>query len=231
MNPLVSIVIPVYNGERFITRALSSVLEQSYRPIEIIVVDDGSTDDSPNICQAVPEARYTRQSNAGVASARNHGIRLSKGRYIAFLDQDDEWLPQKLEVQVGLLEQNKEYGFTIARQQIVFLDNVPRPPWLPENVDENELDAYLPGTMVARRELFEIVGMFDSSYVNASDTDWVMRAHDRGACHAIVPQVLLIRRVHANNASHELHRTSREVLRVLRERIRRRRGQGRPNHS
>src|SRR4029079_2498347 len=99
-NPLVSVIVPVYNGERYLREALESVFAQTYRAIEVIVVDDGSPDDSGTIGQSFPEVRYIHQTNQGVAAARNNGIEAARGEFFAFLDQDDLWVPEKLNVQV-----------------------------------------------------------------------------------------------------------------------------------
>ena len=105
---LVSIIIPTYNGSHFIKETIQSVICQTYPNIEIIVIDDGSTDNTPEIVKSINDPRiiYIRQENAGVSMARNHGISISKGDYIAFLDHDDLWLPHKLERQMLLFKEN-----------------------------------------------------------------------------------------------------------------------------
>jgi glycosyltransferase involved in cell wall biosynthesis len=101
MNPLASVIVPVYNGARFLRAALDSVLAQTYRPVEIVVVDDGSTDVSPGVIASYGDrVRSLRQANSGVAAARNAGIRAASGELIALLDQDDWWLPGKMAAQV-----------------------------------------------------------------------------------------------------------------------------------
>lgn len=109
----ISIIIPLYNKEEYISRAVDSVLSQSYQDFELIVIDDGSTDEGPAIVNAYNNPRITlvSQPNAGPGAARNHGIELAQGEYLAFLDADDEWLPSFLEESLALLEQ---YGHEIA---------------------------------------------------------------------------------------------------------------------
>ncbi|MFW6388347.1 MAG: glycosyltransferase family 2 protein, partial [Desulfohalobiaceae bacterium] len=99
---LVSVIIPTYNRGHWLPRAMYSVLEQSYSSLELIVVDDGSTDQTPSILQKIADSRfiYLRQQNQGVAAARNLGIKKAKGEYIALLDSDDLWLLQKLQMQL-----------------------------------------------------------------------------------------------------------------------------------
>lgn len=108
-QPLVSIVIPVYNVRKYIGETLGSVLSQTYSNIEIVVVDDGSTDGSSEVieefCRTTHRIQYIHQPNSGVSEARNAGIRASKGQYIAFLDGDDLWLPSKLEKQIARIKE------------------------------------------------------------------------------------------------------------------------------
>ena len=95
-SPLVSVVVPVYNGEAFLRETLDSVFAQDYDPIEVIVVDDGSTDGSARIAQSYSEVRYHWQENAGPAAARNRGIEVAQGEFVAFVDSDDIILPHKV---------------------------------------------------------------------------------------------------------------------------------------
>ncbi len=105
VNPLVSVILPVFNGERFLAEAIESVLQQGYRPIEIILVDDGSTDSTPRIAGSFADhVRYYYQPNAGPAAARNLGIRMASGEFIAFIDADDLWPEDKLAMQMRCFE-------------------------------------------------------------------------------------------------------------------------------
>jgi glycosyltransferase involved in cell wall biosynthesis len=116
--PRVSVVIPTYNGERFLAETLRAVLAQTLERTELIVVDDGSTDGSFAIAAAeAPHARRVRQPNAGVSAARNHGLRLANGEFVVFLDQDDIWHPQMLERQVAWLDAHPEHDVAVCRYQ------------------------------------------------------------------------------------------------------------------
>lgn len=114
--PIVSVIIPLYNKRRFIRRAVDSVLNQTYRDLELIVVDDGSTDGGLDICSRMDDSRMRviRQGNAGPGAARNKGIEGSRGKYLAFLDADDEWMPELLETCVNALEDNPTCGAAAA---------------------------------------------------------------------------------------------------------------------
>jgi glycosyltransferase involved in cell wall biosynthesis len=126
-SPLVSVVIPVYKVERYIDETLKSVLAQTYTHLEIIIVDDESPDGSVEICQSYndPRIRIIHQKNRGLAGARNTGIRHSQGKYIAFLDSDDVWLPQKIEYHVNHLESSPEVGVSFCRS--AFIDDNSKP--------------------------------------------------------------------------------------------------------
>ncbi len=115
---MVTVIVPVYNGERFLAEALQSIVQQNYQPLEILVVDDGSTDQSATVAQTFPGAQILPQAHGGIASALNHGIRHATGDLFAFLDADDRWLPGKLARQVAELNQHPELDmvFTHARQ-------------------------------------------------------------------------------------------------------------------
>ena len=102
--PLVSAVMAVYNGERFVREAVDSVLGQAYRPLEVIVVDDGSTDGTAAVLQSMDGVRYVHQPNAGQPAALNHGIRLAGGALLAFNDADDVWTPDKLNRQMAAFD-------------------------------------------------------------------------------------------------------------------------------
>ena len=115
-GPLVSIVVPVYNSEAFLQETLDSVFALEYEPFEVIVVDDGSSDESAAIAQSYADVRCIRQENRGPADARNEGIRSARGEFVAFVDSDDVVLPHKLSTQVGYLLDHPDVTATLGRQ-------------------------------------------------------------------------------------------------------------------
>jgi hypothetical protein len=122
------VVIPTFNRARTVVRAVESVLAQTVPVLEVIVVDDGSEDDTGGICSAMPApVRYVRQRNAGPAAARNRGMREARGEYVAFLDSDDVWHPQKLEAQLASLAACPEAAWSITDCEVVDLDGRPLP--------------------------------------------------------------------------------------------------------
>jgi len=120
---LVSVIIPAYNSEKYISDTIDSVLNQTYKNLEIIVVDDGSTDNTEKVVKEklsnFSNFKFLKQCNLGSAEARNLGIRNSNGNYIAFLDADDLWLPQKIEKQIKFFLNNPDYGLVFTRRKII----------------------------------------------------------------------------------------------------------------
>ena len=205
----VSVIIPAYNSENFIRRAIDSVLAQTHPAEEIIVVDDGSTDNTREIVQSYgPPVQYVHQANAGPGAARNAGIQAAKVEWIAFLDSDDEWLPEKLQVQLDLLKRHPDLVWATANYSCCLCDENRRGPELdPVKAEQlmagkeyfdSYFSAYLSGcggctdTMIVRRSVFETVGLFDTSYFRAEDSDLWCRIAFRQPRIAYYPQPLAI---------------------------------------
>src|ERR1700674_2423418 len=129
---IVSVVIPVRDMGRYLGEALRSVLAQDYRPIEVIVVDDGSTDDSAEVARSFPEVIYLSQSHRGASVARNAGIARSRGSFVAFQDADNVWVPNKLTLQMGWLLEHPETGYVAAFYKNFLEPGVGRPAWITE---------------------------------------------------------------------------------------------------
>ena len=214
-KPLVSVIIPVYNGAKYIAEAIESVCVQNYEPFEIIVVDDGSTDDTPSVVQSFKDIRYMRQENNGCAAARNNGITESRGKLLAFLDADDYWAANKLHVQVGCLLNNPGIGYTLGRQRNFLESGIDRPFWLREELMLEEHTGFLP-TLVIHRRIFEKVGPFNTNFRISSDVEWFCRVKDAGIPMMVVPEVVLYRRIHSSNLSYQTKSGNPLLLRALR---------------
>jgi glycosyltransferase involved in cell wall biosynthesis len=222
-NPLVSVIIPVYNGERYLAEAIGSVLAQTYSPFELIVIDDGSSDNSSGIARSFKNVSYYHQLNQGVAAARNAGISFSHGGFIAFLDQDDIWMHDKLSVQMDYLLHHPEAGGALSKQ-LLFLEPGTDPPgWLKSDLLQNEQTGYFPSSLIVRRDVFTMIGVFDSAYIHTSDVDWIARAKDAGIILYMLPHVLFHRRIHGANASSEVQIVHPELLKALKKSIERQR--------
>ena len=223
VQPLVSIVMPVHNGQRFLAAAIDSALGQDYEPVEVIVVDDGSTDDSADIARARPAVRLIEQPNGGVSAARNAGLAAARGELIAFLDQDDVLMPDKLTTQVAALIAEPALDFVVGKLRIELEPGSPRPPWWnPAWNPEGEVASQL-GTVLARRRAFDAIGGFDERYSIVGDADWLARAKDAGLRYRLLPQVVMTYRVHEHNNVHDRARMYAELLRSMRDSVHRHR--------
>jgi glycosyltransferase involved in cell wall biosynthesis len=212
---LVSVIVPVYNTERFLRQALDSIVAQTYAPLELIVVDDGSTDSSGPIAQSYAPARYLVQPNQGNGSAKNTGLAAARGEFIAFLDADDVWPPDKLSAQVETLRQNPPAGFTTGRMVFFFEPGIERPGWVPRYFLTDPQPAYLPSGLLIRRTTFGRVGLFDPSYPIINDLEWLARARDAGVADVVTEQVVVRRRVHGGNLTYQAAARAQELLRAL----------------
>lgn len=184
---MISVVIPAYNAGRFIRRTIDSVLAQTYTGYEIIVVDDGSTDNTGDIVKNYgSKVRYIYQQNAGDGAARNTGIYTAKGEWIAFLDHDDEWLPEKLQRQMELLERNPQLHWCAAnfykqsgpRKITAGYEKVLRKALSGKDYFDNFFLAvsggkckFMTSTMMVHKQAFERAGVFDSQWMRCADMD------------------------------------------------------------
>jgi glycosyltransferase involved in cell wall biosynthesis len=218
--PLVSVVIPVYDGERFLAEALDSVFAQGYTPIEVIVVDDGSRDGSADVAARYP-VRLVRQDNAGTAAARNAGIRAARGELIAFLDQDDLWKPEKLAPQVEHLARHPEHQYVTSGWELLIEPGTPQMGWWPEDEKWSP-----PSSWVVRRALFDAVGMFDERVRTAPDFDWDVRVTEAGVVGGKLPETLVSYRVHPGNGSNSRAHIRDDMWLAFRFALDRRRGGG-----
>ena len=219
----VSVIIPAYNGDRYIQEAIAGILAQTYTDYEIIVVDDGSTDNTPQIIKQYGDRiRYFSQINQGVAASRNLGLTKAEGEYIAFLDQDDVFLPHKLASQVALLEQNNSLGIVNSGWQIVdrqgkFKSAVE--PWhqIP-NLTTANLIIWKPvflGAMLFRRSWLEQIEKFDPSLEQTPDVDLVIRLAGMGCAADWVKETTVKYRQHEDNASKNTLLQAQELERIL----------------
>ena len=223
-RPLVSVIVAVKNGERFLPEALDDVAAQTYDNHEIVVVDGRSTDRSAEIARSFPGARCLEQPGEGFADAWNIGIEAARGGLIAFLDSDDRWVPEKLEAQVGLLGRDPSLAYSITRVRFFLEPGQPPPPgFKPELLDGDHV-GHMPSTLLARRALFDEIGMFSTDYRIASDIDWFARVKDSGIGGAVVPEVMAHKRVHDSNLAYFAPQNQNtELLRLLRHSVARQR--------
>jgi glycosyltransferase involved in cell wall biosynthesis len=220
--PTISVVIPAYNSARYLPAAVESVLRQTVRDVEVVVVDDGSTDDTPAVMAGYgPPVRYVRQPNGGVSAARNRGIAEARGRYIAFLDADDTWLPGKLEHQMAVLRDHPGRRLCYSAFTVVDADLRPISERHSQRAGTALEDLLLSGnvigsicTVVCERDLFATAGGFDPALSQCADWDmWVRLA--RLTEFVYLDEPLVTYRQHASNMSRGARLLEQDSLRVL----------------
>jgi glycosyltransferase involved in cell wall biosynthesis len=221
-EPLISVAMPVYNGQAYLSQAIESVLAQTWPRVELVVVDDGSSDRSPEIAASYP-LTYVRQENRGVAAARNRAVEVSQGELLAFLDQDDLFLPHKLERQLAALRAEPEAGVCACKMRLFLEPGLPRPRWIHPDLLDSEHHSLQLCTLLVWREVFERVGPFDESFQWAGDADWLLRAREAGVPIAMLGESLIDYRVHDHNESRHEDGIKREALRMFRQSVQRRR--------
>lgn len=177
----VTVIIPTYNRYTFLSRAIDSVLNQSHKVDEIIVVDDGSSDNTPNITKDFPQIHYFYQNNFGVSSARNLGIQNATNEWLAFLDSDDEWHEDKLAKQVAFHKENTEILMSYTAERWVRDATEVKIPKKYRKIGEDILKENLsycniaPSSVLLHKRVFEEVGLFDESFLVCEDYELWLR--------------------------------------------------------
>lgn len=222
----ISVIIPVYNGERYLAEAIESVLAQTRPADEIIVVDDGSTDNSAAVAQEFgPKVRSARQANLGAAVARNYGVELAHGNLLAFLDADDLWLPDKLALQSAVFADKPELEAVLGHIEQFYSPDVKEPAIAGHTPAhwEAQTGPHL-DTLLIRRAAFERIGPFDPAWQVAQMVEWFMRAETLAWRAQMLPQILARRRIHGQNLGIRQKSLARaEYLRLLKLKLHRQR--------
>jgi glycosyltransferase involved in cell wall biosynthesis len=205
--------MPVYNGEKYLAEAIRSVLAQTYSPIEIIVVDDGSTDSSPEIlARFAGDVTSVRQQNAGPVAARNRGITAAKGEYVAFLDADDTWVATKTATQMRHFANAPDLGVSTALMQNFWMDDVREEAARAQGTGLAQPQPGPSQTILAHREVFDRAGLFDARLSHRDTQDWIVRARAAGVRIEQLDEVLVRRRLHASNLSRSRGKQDAEEL-------------------
>ncbi len=231
-KPLISTILPVFNGARYIQQAIESILEQDHEPMEIIVVDDGSVDDTRKVVQRFgSRVTYVYQENAGIAITMNHGVKLSAGSLLAFLDSDDYWLPGKIIKQRAALEQDPSLDMVFGHVRQFFSPELEEELKKKYTFPSGSVPGRNSGVMLIRREAFFRVGWFDPQWKKGIFNDWYMRAVEKGLCMEVLPDVLYMRRIH--DANHGILSRSHygDYARMLKAALDRKRQSGKGNQN
>jgi len=222
-QPLISVIIPVFNGEQFIAEAIDSVLQQGYDPLEIIVIDDGSTDNTAEVVKGFSgNIFYHYQINAGIATARNKGLELAGGEWIGFIDADDVWLDNKLNLQAGILSQNPDIEMVIG-----FL--LPLPFENRNDVTEKQIKtgkialALQLGSTLIRKSVFDQIGGFDTELKLAEDSDWFFRVMEAGIKVYVMNETVQLYRQHEHNITKDKTNCNSFMLKAFKKSLDRRR--------
>jgi len=219
-SPRVSVVIPVYNGERFIAEAIQSIRRQALDSLEIIVVDDGSTDATKRIVEREwPDCRYLVTDRAGPAAARNAGVLAARGELVGFLDADDVFAKRGLASLHAALGGAGQSDIAMGMVRVL-----KKPAGALDFAPSGEpVICYNVGSVLVRRAVFDKVGLFDAAYRHCEDVDWFMRAQELGVAFEIVRDVVLFYRRHDTNMSLDHAATGAYLAKVLKASLDRRR--------
>jgi len=223
---LVSAIIPAYNTQAHITDAIDSVLAQKHRSLELIVIDDGSTDDTALLVACYKnKVKYFLQPHSGAPVARNLGLSHAKGSVIAFLDADDTWSKDKLSLQLGCLKKHPEVDVILGRRQSVLSMNTSQGHQTVQVIADNQIAMNL-GCGLFKKRAFDRVGGFDESLKHTDDWDWYMRAKEQGLVMMTHDDVVQVCRRHDKNMTNDSQQSQHYYLRMLKKSLDRRRSKG-----
>jgi len=222
----VSVVIPVRDGERYLAEAVESVLSQTVADVELIVVDDGSQDSTPDILRGM-RVHWVRQEPSGLPAAVNRGIDDAGGAFLAFLDADDLWLPDKLARQLAALARRPELDMVFGHVRQFHSPDLDEEQRARIACPSDPVPGLSKGTLLIRRESFERVGPFDTRWQVGDFVDWYARATERGLAGEMLADVVMLRRLHLANMSLRAPEAQVDYTRIARAALHRRRAAAR----
>jgi glycosyltransferase involved in cell wall biosynthesis len=220
----VSVIIPTYNSEKYISSAVKSVLNQTHHNFELIIVDDGSVDNTQEIINSFNDQRikYIYQENSGVAVARNTGIENSSGEHIAFLDADDIWVPEKLQIQLDIISERNDVCMIYSAIEMFYTGN-DRTKIIKYNHDDNNFVEKLitdpfksipyPSTVILKRSCIDKAGTFNPEFKTGEDWDLWLRLSELGKCR-YVNQPLVKKLTHNESITNSLDLKSTEEYHI-----------------
>lgn len=219
-HPTVSVIVPTFNRANLVCHALASVLRQTYAPLEILVVDDGSTDNTCDLVKPLGDpVRYFFQSNRGPAAARNVGIQSARGEMLAFLDTDDLWVPEALQWRV---ERFQNADLPPVGVVLGLIRRLPLGSAATNESASPPRKMNLFGSALVRREVFEQVGLLDEELRYGEDIDWFMRLGERGVPFDFLEQVTLLYQSHPDALMNDTPTARMYLLRALKKSLARR---------
>lgn len=216
----ISVVIPVFNTEKYISDAIESTLSQTLKPGEIIVVDDGSTDNTVNeISRFGDPVRIIRCTHRGAGAARNEGVRAARHSYLAFLDADDLWVPEKLALQVALIKAHPETDMVFGNVRQFISPEIPAENAATLKKELEQMPGYTAGTLLIRMETFLKIGFFNENLRIGEFIEWYGRATDGGLSGIMPGEICLLRRIHEANTMIVRKTALKDYTTILREAI------------
>lgn len=224
MNGQASVIMSVYNGEKYLRQAIESVLTQTYKPIEFIVVNDGSVDGTEEILkQYTPQILYITRSNQGQPAALNLGISIANSAYITFLDADDLYMADKIALEMDLLDQRPELDMVFGHLEQFFspeLSEETKSQWVcPKGLSPG----YMASAGLFRKECFDKVGLFNEEQKIGAFIEWYMRSMEKKLKSHLIPNKVLSRRIHENNVGISSQNSRHEYVQIVKAALKRRR--------
>lgn len=218
MRPSVSVIIPIYNSGRYLAEAIDSVLTQRHSPVEILVVDDGSSDHGPAIASGYgPPVKLIPMAHRGHPAARNAGVAASAGEFLGFLDADDLWTDKKLSLQLDAFATNPALEAVFGHMQNFISPELSEEEQARIKCNSTALPGLLQGSMLIRREAFDRVGPFSEDRRMGDFLDWYGRATLAHLNMRVLPEILVRRRLHLSNFQRTHKHLRRENLLVLKK--------------
>jgi len=222
--PLISVIVPVFNGERYLTDALESIENQTYAHTEIIVVNDGSLDKTMSVIRSFPSVISISQSHSGLSTALNNGIQNAKGSFLAFLDADDIWVKDKLSNQMKIFTENP--GMEAVFGHIVQFNSLQEIMEAEGKNSIRKIPGYCKGSMLIKKKSFSRIGFFDTGWEMGDFIDWFKRAKEKDLKTVLIPEVVMKRRIHSHNMSSSKKNGKKDYVRILKASLDRSRNKG-----
>ncbi|WP_234734744.1 glycosyltransferase family 2 protein [Tellurirhabdus bombi] len=223
--PFLSVIIPVYNAERHLAAAIKSIQDQQYPALEILAIDDGSSDKSAEILRSFPEVTYTYQTNQGPAAARNRGIQQAKGEFILFLDADDYFPAGKIQQQLAYFERDPTLEAVVGKSQFIFEEDAQTDEFrFPD--ETHQVFNVLVGSGIYRRSVFEKIGLFDEGLRFSEDFDWFNRIREKEVAMLLTDDITLFYRRHNTNMTRDTDSMRVNALLMIKRSLDRRRQEG-----
>ena len=221
--PDVSVVIPVHNGERYLAESIRSVLDQDHAALELLVVDNGSTDATGDVARTFSSIRYFHLADKGLSKALNYGLEQCRGVFLGFLDADDLWSPNRLAVQLEAFASNPAVEMVFGHVEQFISPELDESAKAKLGIRNRHLPGRYRSSMLIRKESFWRVGPFEPSVDYGEFLDWYMRAEEQKIREVMLPDVLTLRRIHGGNLGYTDRHKRVELARLLKRGLDRRR--------